>query len=85
MALVSTISPRSCWLFLQTLVAFCPFYVANDHNAAGPMDNYNAETLRDYAAVTYEALHNYLITGLRYWYVAEPRDIRFAGEGLGRC
>ncbi len=47
--------------FLQTLVAFCPYYVAKDPNAAGPMDNYYAEALRDYAAVTYEALHSYLI------------------------
>jgi hypothetical protein len=52
--------------FLQTLVAFCPYYVANDPNAAGPMDSYYAEALRDYAAVTYEALHSYLIEGLRH-------------------
>jgi hypothetical protein len=46
----------------QDLVAFCPYYVANDPNAAGPMpeDNYYAETQdsgpqglrrREYAAV----------------------------------
>jgi hypothetical protein len=29
------------------------------------MDNYYAEALRDYAAVNYEALHSYLIEGLR--------------------
>jgi hypothetical protein len=33
--------------FLQTLVAFCPFNVANDPNAAAPMDSYYAEALRD--------------------------------------
>ncbi len=54
--------------FLQTLVAFCPYYVAIDPNTAGLMDNYYAEALRDYSAVTYEALHRYLIEGLRYWY-----------------
>ena len=32
------------------------------------MDNNYADTLRDYAAVTYEALHSYLVEGLRYWY-----------------
>jgi hypothetical protein len=31
------------------------------------MDNYYAEALRDYAAVTYEDLHNYFIERLRYW------------------
>jgi hypothetical protein len=39
--------------FLQTLVALCPYYIANDSNAAGPMDNYYTEALRDFAAVTY--------------------------------
>ncbi len=32
------------------------------------MDSYYAGALRDYAAVTYEALHSYLIEGLRSWY-----------------
>jgi hypothetical protein len=41
----------------------CP---GHDPNAAGPIDNYYAEALRDYAAVTYEALHSYLIEGFRY-------------------
>ncbi len=58
--------------FLQTLVAFCPYYVANDPNTAGPMDSCYAEALRDYTAVTYEALHSYLIEGLRYWYELYP-------------
>jgi hypothetical protein len=37
-------------------------------NAAGLMDNYYVEALRDYAAVTYQDLHSYLIEGFRYWY-----------------
>jgi hypothetical protein len=41
-------------------------------NAAGPMDNYYAEALRDYAAVTYEAFNSYLMEGLRYWYDLYP-------------
>jgi hypothetical protein len=36
------------------------------------MDNNYADTLRDYAAVTYEALHSYLIEGLLYWYELFP-------------
>jgi hypothetical protein len=34
------------------------------------MNNYHsdAEALRDYAAVTYEVLHSFLIKGLCYWY-----------------
>jgi hypothetical protein len=68
--------------FLQTLLAFCLYYVANDPNAAGPTDNYYAEALRDYTAVISllldqvamesEALHCYLIEGLRYWYELYP-------------
>ncbi len=41
-------------------------------NCAGPMDNYYAEALRDYAAMNYEALHSYLIEGLRYQYELFP-------------
>jgi hypothetical protein len=48
------------------------YYAANVPNTAGPMDNYYAEALRDYSAVTYEALHSYLIEGLRYWYELYP-------------
>jgi hypothetical protein len=61
-------------------VAFCPYYVANDPNAAGPMDSYYAEALRDYAAVTYEALHSYLIEGLRYWYEKFPPSEEGGGQ-----
>ncbi len=35
-------------------------------------DNYYAEALKDYAALTYEALHSYLIEGHRYWYELFP-------------
>jgi hypothetical protein len=51
-------------------------------NCAGPMDNYYAEALRDYAAVNYEALHSYLIEGLRYWYELFPPSQE---GGVGRC
>ncbi len=40
----------------------CP---GHDPNAAG-------HTVRDYAAVTYEALHSYLIEGVRYRYDFPP-------------
>jgi hypothetical protein len=46
------------------------------------MDNYYAEALRDYAAVNYEALHSYLIEGLRCWY---ELFLPIAGGGVGRC
>jgi hypothetical protein len=54
--------------FLQTLVVFRPYYIANDPNTAGPMDNYYEEALGDFVAVIYEALHSYLIEGLCYRY-----------------
>ncbi len=34
--------------FLQTLVAFCPYYVDNDQNTAGPIDSYYAKALRNF-------------------------------------
>ena len=58
--------------FIQTLVAFCPYCIANEPNTAGPMDNYYTEALLDYEAVTYEAFHSYLIEGLDYWYELFP-------------
>ncbi len=62
-------------------MVFCPYYIANDPNSAGPMDNYYAEALREYAAVTYEALHSYLIEGLRYWYELFPSQPSQEGGG----
>ena len=53
---------------LETLVAFCPYYAANDHNAAAPMDNYYAETLADLKPLRYDDIHTYLEEGLREWY-----------------
>ncbi len=57
----------------------------HDPNATGPMDNYYAETLRDYAAVTFhEALHSlsYLIEGLRYWYELFPPSQEGGGANV---
>ena len=47
---------------LETLVACCAYYHANDPNAAAPMDNYYVTSFTDYA--TYDDLHNYLEKGL---------------------
>ena len=54
--------------FLETLVAFCPYYRANDPRAAGAMDNYYTDTLRDYGGVSYDDLHNFLTDELTAWY-----------------
>jgi hypothetical protein len=80
--LLASLQTGQTLAFLQTLVAFSPYYVANDPNAAGPMDSCYAEALRDYAAVTYEALHRYLIEGLRCWY---EKFLPSEEGGLGRC
>ena len=39
-------------IFIETLVAFSPYYRANDPRAAGAMDNYYTDTLRDYGGVS---------------------------------
>ena len=58
--------------FLETLVAFCPYYRANDPRAAGAMDTYYTDTLRDYGGVSYDALHDCLTAELTDWYARFP-------------
>ena len=73
MALVCTVSPRRCWHSSRPCQPELPgwrsvpttFKLPTTPVAAGPMDNYHVEDLRDYTAVTDEALHSYLIEQLR--------------------
>ncbi len=64
---------------IETLVAFSPYYVANDPNAAGPIDT---TTMRhEYLSITYDALHGFIIDGLREWYRQWPPDPEFDLDG----
>ena len=53
--------------FLETLVAFSPYYRANDPRAAGAMDNYYTDTLKDYGGISYDDLHTFLTDELTDW------------------
>ena len=50
---------------IETLVALSPYYVANDPNAAGPIDIYYSEALNEYASITYDVLHGFIIEGFK--------------------
>ena len=83
--------------FLETLVAFSPYYRANDPRAAGAMDNYYTDTLKDYGNISYDTPHNCLIDELTDWYQRfppaktvdsdeEPDGGAYVGEVVdGRC
>ena len=62
---------------LETLVAFSPYYVANESNAAGPIDIYYNEALNEYASITYDVLHGFIIEGLQEWYQKWPPNPEF--------
>jgi hypothetical protein len=59
---------RELLAYLETLVAFTPYHVANDPYAAAPMDNFYVEALRRYQRVPYPKLHDYIAEGLTDWY-----------------
>ena len=54
--------------YLETIVAFSPYYIQNDPRTAGVMDNFYSATLQAYASVSYKDLHQYLIRRLKAWY-----------------
>ena len=86
---------RELLAYLETLVAFCPYHVANDPYAAAPMDSYYDEALKRYRdqKVPYDTLHEYLTQGLSEWYarfkpnaandMEEERDEHDDQEGRG--
>jgi hypothetical protein len=54
--------------YIETLVAFCPYYRQDDPRTAGALDEFYNAALQDYAAIKYDALHEYLIRRLTAWY-----------------
>jgi hypothetical protein len=73
--------------YLKTLVAFSPYYYADDPRSAGNIDKYYADDPRSagnidkyyksalelYKDIEYEQLHEYLAGRLRLWYKNHPR------------
>ena len=65
---------RELLAFLETMVAFSPYHVANNPNAAGPADAFYEETLARYKKVPYDKLHDYIEDGFINWYKHFPPD-----------
>ena len=58
--------------YLETCVAFSPYYLQNDPRTAGVMDVYYNSALQAYAGIPYEDLHAYLTRRLTGWYKKFP-------------
>ena len=54
--------------FLETLVAFSPYYKANDARCAGAMDSFYYDALKAYNTLSYDELHKFLAKRLHIWY-----------------
>jgi hypothetical protein len=80
---------RELLAFLETLVAFCPYHVANNPNAAGPADAFYEAALARYKKVPYDKFHDYIAESLCEWYerfkpdAAGPEDEEDAAEEDG--
>jgi hypothetical protein len=59
--------------YLKTLVAFSPYYCADDPRSAGNIDKYYKFTLKLYRDIEYEQFHEYLAGCLKMWYENHPR------------
>ncbi len=57
--------PEKLLALIETLVTLSPYYVANDPNAAGPIDIYYSEALNEYASIIYDVLHGFIIEGFK--------------------
>ena len=73
--------------YLETLVAFSPYYRVNDPRAAGPMDTYYAEALQAYSVISYDTFHNMLAKEMKAWYDRFPpveEEVETDSEGEPR-
>ena len=58
--------------YLETCVAFSPYYLQNDPRTAGALETYYASALQAYNSISYEDLHAYLTRRLTAWYKRFP-------------
>ena len=72
---------RELLAYIETCVAFCPYYRQDDPRTAGAMDTYFRDALQNYADVPYKELHDYLARRLNAWYTKfKPPSARVVGE-----
>ena len=58
--------------YLETCVAFSPYYRADDPRAAAHIDKYYKSALNNYNTITYDEFHAYLTDCLTQWYEKHP-------------
>ncbi len=58
--------------YMETLVAFLPYYRVNDLCMVGHLDQYYADTLAAYGEVSYKTFHNKLASKMKAWYKRFP-------------
>jgi hypothetical protein len=69
--------------YLETLVAFCPYYRADDARMAGKMEAFYQEAVNRYKAYTDDKLHGYITRKLTDWcelYRPVPRSTESADK-----
>ena len=54
--------------YLETLVAFSPYYVAGDHRTTGRVDNFYMQALARYNDFTYKEFHKYIARKMEAFY-----------------
>jgi hypothetical protein len=69
----STVFQKELLAYLKTLVAFSPYYYADDPRSAGNIDKYYKSALELYKDIEYEQFHEYLAGSLKRWYENHPR------------
>ena len=71
--------------YLETIVAFSPYYRVNDPRMVGPLDQYFADAVAAYAEVSYKTFHKKLAREMKTWYErfpAVPPEPQTDDEGL---
>jgi hypothetical protein len=63
---------KELFSYLETLVAFSPYYKINDPLMVGPFDQYYMDTLADYGEVSYKTFHKKLAREMKAWYEKFP-------------
>ena len=86
---------RELLAYIETCVAFSPYYRQDDPRTVGPMDKFYTDALSVYEAVSYKDLHNYLARRFNAWYTlykptgtraivaAEPELVELGGAAGG--
>ena len=67
--------------YLETLVAFSPYYVAGDHRTTGRVDNFYMQALARYKDFTYKEFHKYIARKMEAFYRRHGFPVTKADRG----